>query len=287
MGTPRTSRLALAAIGAFAVFVFYFHSSQHAPFPDGEDHVKLLMAPPPNGSDTGCSDLAVLKAFDIDNAGKIRVGPQVRRVVIDIGLSGSPMLPAGPEEMVIGFEPLPESLLVSEGRLEDHVKQHGGAYVVLQAAVSEKCGYAAFNQNVEAETSSLLAVDPLEEKAHLVHTGHYDFGDKQYKIQKRRLVPVVTLAPLLAALPPQVELELLKIDAQGADLMVVKGAGIGLLRAKRVQMEGAVGRSLYAGGPTRDEVVGVMEAAGFKLTKERRIVEGLEADLEFHNMHKM
>lgn len=69
---------------------------------------------------------------------------------------------------------------------------------------------------------------------------------------------------------------LLKVDAQGMDLSVVRSAGDRLTAVTAVLLEVAVSSALYQGAPAIAEAVAALESAGFHLSAGARLGRGAD-----------
>jgi FkbM family methyltransferase len=148
-------------------------------------------------------------------------------------------------------------------------------YFVIPVAIAERDESATFHVNEFEMASSLL---PLNEAAVRSWVGVED-----HKVESVITVPTMRLDTLME-LVGITKVDFLKIDAQGADLAVVRSAGTRLRDIRRIELEVAVAESpLYVGAPTRSEVVQFLERAGFRLEKSEYQTHGQEENLEFIN----
>jgi FkbM family methyltransferase len=196
-------------------------------------------------------------------------GVAPRRVWIDVGAHlGEKTFAAAEQDpalCVYAFEP---NLRVASrliGRLPN--------YVVIPMAVAEVEGCLAFYLNSFVAASSLLPFDAeglrrwvggdllrVEETIHVAATRLDRFMDRMD----------------IAAV------EFLKIDAQGADLAVVRSAGERLNDIARVALEVQItDQPLYAGGSGRDQTIEYMASRGFVLESVERQSHGQEENLLF------
>lgn len=83
--------------------------------------------------------------------------------------------------------------------------------------------------------------------------------------RERRRVPGITLRTVMGWLPAGSEVDFVKSDIQGVDLLALKSAGDQLPRIRRVQMEAALGHHYNDGSPDCTTVVSEMGALGFRL----------------------
>jgi FkbM family methyltransferase len=172
-----------------------------------------------------------------------------------------------PSLTVYAFEPNMTKAMRLMGRLPN--------YVVIPAAVADHDGFADYHVSEFEAASSILAM--------------HEEGRRQWKrgdelaVKAVYPVPCLRLETFLEQLPIA-QVEFLKIDAQGADLQVVKSVGERLRCVKRIEMEVQVTPfELYAGSATKDEVVAYMEQRGFALTATTRQSLDQEENLTFVN----
>jgi FkbM family methyltransferase len=130
-------------------------------------------------------------------------------------------------------------------------------FVVVPMAVSEQDGYADFYLNAFAAASSLLPFD----SAGLVRWR----GGKVLKVERKLVVPTIRLDTFLDLMKTP-EVHFLKIDAQGADLAVVRSLGRRIKDVRKISLEVQINPvPLYAGGSNKDDIQRYMRAAGFSL----------------------
>lgn len=178
--------------------------------------------------------LSVCKAVNmpLDN-GKFVIPPGIARVKLDVGLSyGAPFsckwLEKESDLVVFGFEPHPQTyqFLKSQENPKYHpvynnfyapIPYIDNRLFILPIALSDKSGFLDFYQmNVDVGVSSLFK--PSEE---------FFAKNPNYTVHSVSKVPVFTLKHFFDMFPfDKIGLiEYLKIDAQGSDLNIVKGAG--------------------------------------------------------------
>ena len=121
----------------------------------------------------------------------------------------------------------------SLNRTLDVLRRNHARYTLLPAAVGERNGFAEF----ELGDYNNIGTGSLYKRAQ-PHRAQQGFGADWIG---SAAVPVVQLATLLSRIHAQAELEVLKVDAQSADLAVMKGAGVHLRRFKCVIAEEAAG----------------------------------------------
>jgi FkbM family methyltransferase len=166
---------------------------------------------------------------------KYKIPPHIKRVKIDVGLSyGAPFsckwLEKEDDLIVFGFEPHPHTYQFL--RSQENPKYHpvynhiyppipyiDTRLMIFPVALLDKGGeYLDFYEmNGDVGVSSLYK--PKEE--------YFEKKDSRFTVQKITKVPVFTLKDFFDHFPfdrfPYIEY--LKIDAQGSDLKIVKGAG--------------------------------------------------------------
>jgi|GEM_PF-6428615 len=81
------------------------------------------------------------------------------------------------------------------------------------------------------------------------------------------------------------EIDLLKIDVQGAHLQVLKGAGTALHSICRIELEVQL-QPLYNGSSTKEEILDYLTDRGFFLVRATPQTSGLEENLEFIRVHR-
>jgi FkbM family methyltransferase len=146
-------------------------------------------------------------------------------------------------------------------------------YVVIPAAVSHQDGTSPFYLNQEDAASSLL---PFNEPARQAWA-----GGEQLQVTATTSVPTVRLDTFLQQRQID-QVHYLKIDAQGADLDVVRSLGDRLADCHRIQLEVAVTEEqLYTGAATRQEVMDYLTQRDFVLIRVQRQSHSQEENLTF------
>jgi FkbM family methyltransferase len=189
--------------------------------------------------------------------------------VLDVGASrGQFALHAArrfPAARIVCFEPLPSSREALVSVLGDRVE-------VVPAAVGAQTGTAEMHVSAADDSSSLL---PIGRRQQEEFPGTHEAA--------RLEVPVVTLTDVLdSTLAGPV---LLKIDVQGFELDVLRGAGERLRRVSTVFVECSF-VELYEGQALADDVIVHMHAMGFRLRGVHGLAlsqngDALQADLLF------
>jgi FkbM family methyltransferase len=146
-------------------------------------------------------------------------------------------------------------------------------FMVVPMAVSEQDGCADFYLNSFAAASSLLPLD----SAGLVRWR----GGEVLKVERKLVVPTIRLDTFLDLMEIP-EVHFLKIDAQGADLAVVRSLGRRIKDVRKVSLEVQINpMSLYVGGSQKNEVEQYMGAAGFALETCEKQRYGQEENLTY------
>jgi len=177
---------------------------------------------------------------------------RLRGVWIDVGAHhGERTLlwaKANPHLTVYAFEPNLDAALKIMARLPN--------YHVLPLAVSPTDGYVQFHRNELETTSSLL---PLDRAALTEWKGGERFGETTtYTVPSVRLDTFLKQAGIETV-------DYLKIDAQGADLDVVRSLGARMDSVKKLEIEVTViDRPVYQGQPQADAVLAAMTDMGFR-----------------------
>ena len=191
-------------------------------------------------------------------------------ILIEIGSSDRntadvELLPRIPTAFLISAEPLLDKYARAVGRrapasevrdATEPLSRHHDRGIVLPIAIgpAPAAGRTA-RFNTHGGCSSLLSV-----------RRNASFGTWCFGVDEQRHVPVYPLSQLLALVGPQRHVQLIKIDAQGADLSIVQSGGAALRQQVRfVQMEVVADDCsvLYAGQPQCGAVLREMAALGF------------------------
>lgn len=134
-------------------------------------------------------------------------------------------------------------------------KYRGRGFAVFAGALSDHDGVAAMDILNFDYSSSLLPAMPDAAGA----GGQLDLG-----IREQIQVPVRTLDSLLADEGPSEPIDVLKIDVQGNELKVLRGAGQSLRRTRLIWVEVSF-RPLYQGSSVFSEVYDFLHDHGFYL----------------------
>jgi FkbM family methyltransferase len=148
-------------------------------------------------------------------------------------------------------------------------------YFVVPMAVAEKDGTADFHMNALDVASSLL---PLNESATRAW-----IGGEGLRVVSVVTVPTVRLDTFMDRVGIN-KVDFLKIDAQGADLFVLRSAGSRLEDIRRITLEADVTQArLYQGSAGRNEIVAYLQERGFSLAAVEAQSCGQEENLTFVN----
>jgi hypothetical protein len=158
----------------------------------------------------------------------LKLPPGVKRVIINVGSNLQPPVPKEDDIAVIAVEPM----LATAARIPKHER-----VFVVTAAVSNVVGFASFfSYNFNGESSSLAQMREEDAAAPSGWWAADNLREKGYAPVS--FVPVLTLRMLLDAIPPEVEILLLKTDMQGFDFTAVSAVGsAALARVRQVYSE--------------------------------------------------
>jgi FkbM family methyltransferase len=196
-------------------------------------------------------------------------GPHGKEVWIDVGAHLGEKTFASAEQnpalRVYAFEPNLRVASQLMGRLRN--------YIVLPIAIAEHDGSAPFYRNRFAAASSLLSLSP----SGLARWA----GGEVLEVEDVMQVPTLRLDTFLNGAGIE-KVAYLKIDAQGADLAVVRSAGERLRDIERMALEvQTAALPLYEGAASKEEVLAYLSAAGFVLTSCEKQTDGQEENLVF------
>ena len=196
--------------------------------------------------------------------------PKIKKIRIDVGSNTNPYTPSDETEATIPIEPL---LSVVQG-YDRNMKN----FYPLPIAVGSSVGFLVLNEPDHHASSSLYEANSTRD---ILVTKH------------RRMVPVIPLSFLMRIIPKEIEISFLKIDAQGFDIDVLKGAGMEVKRARFVQVEAQTSEAGMKQIGTRknhiDNHIKYMGSMGFKLVRIHCYDEGrqenrpMEKDVEWYN----
>lgn len=171
--------------------------------------------------------------------------------LVDVGANDGGFLSSAfqlvsPREVFV-FEPLPACQASLQALLSKHSNAH-----LFPCAVGSAKGELELHCTGDSKMSSAL-----EPAAHI--EGLYQSGN--FKVVRKVTVPVVRLDDVL---PDELPVDLLKIDVQGFELEVFKGAERTLKRTRSVLLEVNYVEH-YKGGAGFGNVYDVMRGHGFKI----------------------
>lgn len=172
---------------------------------------------------------------------------------------------ANPNLVVYAFEPNLRLAAERFGVLEN--------YVVIPMAVAECDGFSSFYVNCHDAASSLLAFNQEGLKSWI--------GGEVLEIEREVPVPTIRLDTFLMRIGCA-KIDLLKIDAQGADFEVLMSAGDRLKDIRKIILEIAVTPvQLYEGAKEKSVVIDFLERQGFVLFEAQKQTHGQEENLTF------
>ena len=178
--------------------------------------------------------------------------PGVPITLIDVGASDGEFALSLAREYGLG-----RSLLVEPqpARADELRRKFAGADVaVAQTALSYEPGELPMDILAWDYSSSLLPVD----RANAAVASQIDLS-----VRETIRVPVTTLDSLCESAGMQ-RTDLLKIDVQGAEMLVLRGAGRMLANTRFILIEVSF-KPYYVGGATFDQVYGHLQQCGFRL----------------------
>ncbi len=193
-------------------------------------------------------------------------------LIIDVGAHDGSCLavPSAQDEdnLVYAIEPIPE--------LADTIRSHQLPNLfVFNLAIGESEGITEFYINQDEQTSSLLEAYPKD--SWKPYTDRLK-KVKSIPVQVKRLDSFITENNIT-------DIDLLKIDAQGFDLQVIRSAGELIHNIKRIKLEVQLS-PLYLGSADKSAVVEYLESQGFRLVHSEPQTNGLEENLEFSRVNR-
>ena len=188
------------------------------------------------------------------------------RYVIDAGANRGAFIDAflllhQPERMVL-VEAIPE--------LADNLRSRyaGDSCIsIVAAALSDRNGEAQFEINRSEASSSLLPIDPRNS----------EWFARDLRVARKISVPTISLSELITREGLE-EIDLLKLDLQGAERLVLTGAAEILARVHVIYTE-VFFEPLYAGAWLFWEMNEFLSHRGFKLCGLSNIVHAPDGDL--------
>ncbi len=199
-----------------------------------------------------------------------RIRPRhYRRVWIDVGAHEGEttirLAAARPDLIVYAFEPNLAVAARVMGRLRN--------YVVIPIAIALRDGTAELKLSAFDAASSLLEMD---ERVAASWIG----GAGQLEVVDRLPVPTIRLDTFMNR-AGIAHVHFLKVDAQGADLDVIRSAGHRLADIERIQLEVTKKEQLYRGAAGAEQAISFMAEHGFKLVERADQTFGQEENLTF------
>jgi len=175
-------------------------------------------------------------------------------IILDVGANlgqfGDLAFRGGFKGTLVSFEAIPSV----HSRLVRHAKRQAESWVVAPcAALGSKRGQIEINIAGNSVSSSLLPMTHAHQEA--APTSKY---------LDRQLIDMVTLDELAPTVIPATGPILLKVDTQGYEMEVLKGAASTLRRTVALQLEMSL-TPLYEGAPTLVEMVSFMQDQGYDL----------------------
>lgn len=177
-------------------------------------------------------------SFQMGEDGRILFSKDVRTLIIDVGARDSDYLATletikDPSIALILVDPLPDSMIPLIRRVADYsmldmkdkwLNTEKRQVYTVKAALGTEEGVTNFNVADGPACGSLLEPDP-----------NSTFWCT--KVKQKLQVAVLTLEGLLRLVPDQIESYHLKVDAEGADLLVLQGAKDSIRRFQTVVIE--------------------------------------------------
>jgi FkbM family methyltransferase len=151
-------------------------------------------------------------------------------------------------------------------------------FTVLPLAVAEMDGFAQFYINANEGASSLLPFNPDGLQRWI--------GRELLRVETCIQVPTIRLDTFME-LKGISHVDYLKVDAQGADLNVIRSAGERIKDIRKIMLEVAVTPvSLYQGAASRAETVSYLQSVGFELAEVQTQTHGQEENLTFKRVRR-
>lgn len=175
-------------------------------------------------------------------------------IILDVGANlgqfGDLVFRGGFKGTLVSFEAIPDV----HSKLVEHAKRQGDSWVVAPcAALGSKRGRIEINIAGNSVSSSVLPMTRT----------HQDAEPKSKYINKQ-LIDMMTLDEVAPTVIPPTGAILLKVDTQGYEMEVLKGATSILRRTVALQLELSL-TPLYEGAPTLLEMVAFMKDQGYGL----------------------
>ena len=217
----------------------------------------------------------------IDDFGRLSIPLGTTHLQIEVGCSNMATIDESPEfearktDFLISFEPLLEMYaeILARGHRRFHnssrdlaipLGHHHQRGVILPFAISEHGGPMLMEVRRHAGCSSLLPLEPRE-RQHALSWNHSESHCAD--VLETRSVLSISTTELDSLLPPGLPIRLLKVDAQGMDLLLLRTLPSSLLqRVSVVQLESRHERCppLYTGQENCSRVHDFFTSRGFR-----------------------
>ena len=186
-------------------------------------------------------------------------------LVLDVGASegfyGEELREDGYSGQIISFEPLLESFKMLANR-----SSKDPLWLAINSAVGDKERNEVMSVSGHITSSSLLEM--TEE--------HIDAMPPSATVNKQE-IKVITLNSLSGNLISENSRIYLKVDVQGFEMFVIKGADLILDRVKVIEME-LTFKSLYNGGVLFNDMIKHLESLGFFLVSLKHVFSNPHSD---------
>lgn len=174
-------------------------------------------------------------------------------IVLDVGSNhgqyARQLRSIGYKGRIVCFEPLSEAFRL----LSEYAKKDGKITIAPRMALGDHAGTVLINVSANSESSSLLLVSETHLKA-----------EPLVKPIGTEMVPLNRLDDVVSGYLADTNSIFLKIDVQGYEMSVLRGAEELLQKAKGVQLELSL-EPLYVDEPLYREMIEVVESLGFEL----------------------
>jgi FkbM family methyltransferase len=150
---------------------------------------------------------------------------------------------------IVCFEPLSDAFAI----LSDYARKDHKITIAPRMALGDHTGSVSINVAANSESSSLLTVSDTHIKA-----------EPLVKSIRTETVPINRLDEIASDYVADADSVFLKIDVQGYELSVLRGAGELLLKIRGIQLELSL-EPLYEGELLYREMIETVESAGFEL----------------------
>jgi FkbM family methyltransferase len=176
------------------------------------------------------------------------------KFILDVGANlgqfGDEVFRGGFKGTVVSFEAIPSV----HSKLQQHASRRRGSWVIAPCmALGSRRGQIEINIAGNKVSSSILPMT----RAHQEAAPQSTYVDKL-------LIEMTTLDDIVPSLIPGRGAILLKVDTQGYEMEVLKGAAVTLRRTVALQLELSL-TELYEGAPTMTEMISFVQEQGFEL----------------------